>query len=263
MQHVGGRRFGDADAAHDFLRTWRERQPAVGQATQEVDLLFGRDAQRAAQPERIDAAADVAIAVAGPVDPLLHALLAGTARDFLVEPDGRIAHAAGQAVVAVPLGDGRVLQSACLAVPADHFELVPDRAAVQRHQCVEQLEGGCRKKGLAGARGVGHVPDIGLLVVDQQGALHSGLGKARLPGRMFAPGRGMARRTEREEGEKQAGRQTVNHRNLLARRRSRRCRVSLAAHSVGGRTRIWPSAGSVAATMSRCAGWRASHGAAQ
>ena len=56
------------DVAHQFLAAFRHRQRAAPQAVDEIDLLHRIDAQIAGQPELIDAAADVAVAVLEQID---------------------------------------------------------------------------------------------------------------------------------------------------------------------------------------------------
>src|SRR4051812_267845 len=49
--------------ANQILAAFRDRQRTAAEAVEKVDLLNGIDAQLAGQPELVDAAADVAIAV--------------------------------------------------------------------------------------------------------------------------------------------------------------------------------------------------------
>src|SRR5690606_34083912 len=74
---------------------------AVEAAPDEVDLLTGRDAQRAIEPEPVDRALDLFVPVIEIVEPALHARLADPARDVLEAPDARSAHSALEDVVGI------------------------------------------------------------------------------------------------------------------------------------------------------------------
>src|SRR6185312_3425898 len=88
--------------SHEPLRALRHREIALGELAKERDLLHRADPDRALQPEMVDAAADVVVAVVELSEPLLHALLAGAARDFLEHPHHAEPHAGGERLVSLP-----------------------------------------------------------------------------------------------------------------------------------------------------------------
>ena len=62
------------DIAHQILAALGHRQYAAPETIDEIDLLDRIDTQVAGQPELVDAAADVAVAVVEQVDIFLHPL---------------------------------------------------------------------------------------------------------------------------------------------------------------------------------------------
>src|SRR5439155_307671 len=72
------------------------------QTPQKLDLLFGGDAEYAAEPEAVDAAGDVVISVLEPVQVVLHARGADAARKLLIIPDDGIAQGGTQIVIPRP-----------------------------------------------------------------------------------------------------------------------------------------------------------------
>src|SRR5579863_7983986 len=81
--------FGDGqNIANKILGALGDRQHAAPQPIDKIDLLHGIDAQVAGEPELIDAAADVAVAVVEQIDIFLHPLLADPPRDLLIDRHG-------------------------------------------------------------------------------------------------------------------------------------------------------------------------------
>ena len=93
------------------------------------------------EPEAVDPARDVLVAVAEGRDPLLHPVGAHPSRQLLVVPDDRLLHGRAQVVVAVPL-----LPGAAHAVPGQHEGRVGDDARLEPDQGVRDLERGARRR---------------------------------------------------------------------------------------------------------------------
>ena len=72
IQLKPGFRFQGHDRFDNFHRALRKWQIIQIRAFQEVDLLVGRDPHRAVQPERIQAAGDILVAVSNRIDIILH-----------------------------------------------------------------------------------------------------------------------------------------------------------------------------------------------
>src|ERR1700733_76492 len=81
IAHLG---YGE-NIAHQILAALGDRQGAAPQPVDEIDLLDRIDAQIAGEPELVDAAADIAVAVLEQVDVFLHPLRADAARDLLID----------------------------------------------------------------------------------------------------------------------------------------------------------------------------------
>lgn len=97
------------DAGLDHHDVLDQGQSATGEGQiitvktrEEPDLLGGRDRQRPLEPELVDHAADVVVAVADARDVLAHALRADAPRDLLVDRHHGFADGAAQRLVAVP-----------------------------------------------------------------------------------------------------------------------------------------------------------------
>src|SRR5207302_870743 len=96
-------------ASPDFVtgrisRTSSWQRPAA-QPIDEIDLLDRIDAQIAGQPELVDAATDVAVAIFKQIDIFLHPLRADTPGDLLIDRHGGCSDRRAQGVVAIPALD--------------------------------------------------------------------------------------------------------------------------------------------------------------
>src|SRR4029077_15383559 len=112
-----------------------------------IDLLHRVDAQVYRQPELVDIAADVAIAVFEQVDIFLHPLLPDAARDLLIDRHRGNSDRRAQRVILVP-----GLDWARDAVPFEDILVgVLDHPGLQRDQRIWDLEGRGRQLRLARA----------------------------------------------------------------------------------------------------------------
>src|SRR5665213_2820092 len=103
------------DVAYQILATPGNRQRAAPQPVDEIDLLHRIDAQSAGQPELVDAAADVAIAIFKQVEIFLHPLGVDAPRDLLIDRHRGDRDRRAQGVVAIPR-----LDAPDHAVPFEH-----------------------------------------------------------------------------------------------------------------------------------------------
>src|SRR5215469_10178285 len=90
------------DVAHQVLAALADRQRAAPQAIDEIDLLNRVDAQISGEPELIDAATDIAVAVFKQVDIFLHSLLSNAPRNLLVDRDRGDRDRGSHGVILVP-----------------------------------------------------------------------------------------------------------------------------------------------------------------
>lgn len=129
----------DENAFDDGGGALAEGQGAVVEPGEEGDLLVGGDGEGAFEPESVDAAGGVAIAVAAAVEPGLHAIGADFAGEPLVVPERRILDGAGEGVVAVP---ARV--AVLRAIPLVLVVFVGENAGFEADEGVGNLEGAAR-----------------------------------------------------------------------------------------------------------------------
>src|SRR4029077_19363839 len=73
------------DIANQLLTAFGDGQCAAPQAIDEIDLLNRIDAQVSGQPELVDAAADIAVAIFEQVEIFLHPLGTDAPRNFLID----------------------------------------------------------------------------------------------------------------------------------------------------------------------------------
>src|ERR1700738_2097060 len=129
---------------HQVLAAFRHRQHTAPQTIDKIDLLDRIDPQFARQPELVDAATDVPIAVVEQIDVLLHTLGADAARDVLIHRHHGCRDRRAQRVIAIPC-----LDVALHAIPLEHILVgILDHAGFQRNQGIRDLEGGGRQKRL-------------------------------------------------------------------------------------------------------------------
>jgi len=196
VKRVAAPALHDERLAHETLRALAHGKLALGEPAQEIDLLHRAHAKVALQPEEVDAAADVSVAVLELLHPFAHARLAGAPRGLLEHPHHALAHARGERVVALPRGT-----QLGLAVPVEDLVLVGDRAQFEADQRVHDLECGSGKEAAAGARLVGDEVAIGGGLEQHEGAAHAARLEMALPlrpGDHVRGGGGEAR----EDGEK-------------------------------------------------------------
>ena len=135
----GPTRLAPQDVAFTFLdlhhpsngrhRPFREGQVTLREPPEELDLLVGRDAELAVEPEPVDSAADLPVAVTDEGDEPPHPRFADPAGDLLVVPDGGVGERRSEVVVAVP-----GLPSPVHAVPREDDVLVVHDAGLERDE---------------------------------------------------------------------------------------------------------------------------------
>ena len=175
------------DIAHQVLAALRHRQHAAPQPIDEVDLLDRIDPQVAGQPELVDAAADVAIAVVEQVDIFLHPLGADAACDLLIDRHRRRRDRRAQRMIAIP-----GCESPLDAVPLEDVLVgIRDDAGFQRDQRVRNLEGRGRQERLPGALPVAGDDQVIVDLVADKGADRAVVGKSsrKTIADLAAPGR--------------------------------------------------------------------------
>ena len=192
---------------HQFLHhvhaALRERQLVAVEPLQKLHLLQRRDAQRAGEPELVDAAGDVTIAIAYGVDVLLHALRADLPHQCLEVRHCREAEAFQQAQIPV-----QFRAAAHHTIPGHDGIVVGDHSGLQRHQCAEDLERGGRNETLLRQGGVTRQVLIGAHVVDQHGACKArgsdvaAYGLQRSDGRLGTGAVGTQKRADKQTGKK-------------------------------------------------------------
>ncbi len=129
-----------------MLGSLGDRQRIAPQPVDEIDLLHRIDAQIAGEPEPIDAAADVVIAVIEGGEILLHPLLADPPRDLLIDRRRGVRDGGAQGVIPVPFGN-----EALDAIPLEDILVgIADNASFQRNHRIRNLEGRRRQHRLAG-----------------------------------------------------------------------------------------------------------------
>ena len=168
------RLFHRHDIARQILAALRDRQHAAPKPIEKIDLLDGIDPQVAGEPEAVDAAADVPVAVIEQVHVFLHPLLADAPRDLLIDRHRRRRDRRAQRMVPVPAG-----KRAHHAVPLeDVLVRIGDHAGLQRDERVRHLVGGGRQHRLAGAFGIAGDDEILIRLVGHEGAGGALVGKA-------------------------------------------------------------------------------------
>ncbi len=154
------------DIAHQLLAAFGHRQHAPAQPVDEIDLLDGIDAQIAGEPELVDAAADIAVAVFEQVDIFLHPLRADAARDLLIDRHRGGRDRRAQGVVVVP-----GLDASDHAVPFEDILVgIADHAGFQRDHRIRNLEGRGRQHPLPGTILVAGDDEIVVDLVAHEGA---------------------------------------------------------------------------------------------
>jgi hypothetical protein len=124
------------DVAHDRLRALRQRKLLLRQTRRETRLLDRADLERPVQPETVDHASDLPVAVAEPLQHRLHAIRTDAAGDLLVNRHVGDADRVAHAHVAFPLFHE------LLAAPiGQDLVLVLHRTGLERDQAVGDLEG--------------------------------------------------------------------------------------------------------------------------
>src|SRR3954469_12447578 len=127
--------------AHDILTAFRNRQYAAPQPVDKINLLHRVDAKISGEPELVDAAADVAVAVFEQVEILLHAVRSDAPRYFLIDRHRRCGDCRAHGVVAIP-----GLDAALHAVPFEQVHIgITHYPGLQRNQRIRDLEGRGRK----------------------------------------------------------------------------------------------------------------------
>ncbi len=122
------------------------RQRIPPQPVDEIDLLHRIDAQIAGEPEAIDAAADVVIAVIERGEILLHPLFTDPPCDFLIDRHGGSRDGGAQGVIPVPFGNETLD-----AIPLEDILVgIADNTRVQRNHRIRNLEGRRRQHRFAG-----------------------------------------------------------------------------------------------------------------
>src|SRR5262249_55516575 len=101
-QHPAGSRLVDEHVLDNQLMRQRERQFVTVKPLQQRHLLRRRDAQRPVEPEMIDAAGRILVAVMDTPKIAPFPRLPKRARKTLEHPDRRLAHRRAQRLVAVP-----------------------------------------------------------------------------------------------------------------------------------------------------------------
>src|SRR5258708_5525909 len=167
-------RFRDGeDIAHQFLAALRDRQRAAPQPVDEIDLLDRVDTQIAGQPELVDAAADIAVAVLKQIEKFLHSFRADAPGDLLIDRHRGRGDRRAHGVVAIP-----GLDASDNAVPPENILVgIGDHTCLQRDDRIRNLEGRARQHRLCGAILVAGDDQIILDLVADEGADRSIVGK--------------------------------------------------------------------------------------
>ena len=163
---------GRISRASSWLRLDTGSTPRRSRSTKSI-CCIGIDAQIAGQPELVDAAADVAVAVVEQVDIFLHALGPDAPGDLLIDRHGGHRDRRAQRVVLVP-----GLDAARHAVPLEDVLVgVLDHAGLQRDDRIRNLEGRGRQLALARAHLVAGDDQIIVDLVADEGACRAEIEK--------------------------------------------------------------------------------------